>query len=63
MSKQYTVAVRKWFGGYDDIVVEANDRNDAVVRAREYIEKNYQKDRYDLRDIRCIKKNKPQKTK
>ena len=55
---EYLMEVRHYFSGYEPFKIEAEDKANALAKAREYVDKNphYWGGNYDKRTIRCVKK-------
>lgn len=55
---KYLMEVRHWFSGYERFVIEAENKEDAVKKGKQYVltsaKSNW--DNYNLNDVRCVKK-------
>lgn len=58
---QYQMEIKRWFGGYVSFVIEADNKADALAKAKEYVCRTqpYCFDDYNRNDVRCVKKLKP----
>lgn len=58
---QYQMEIKRWFGGYEPFVIEADNKANALAKAKVYVCQNppYCWGDYNINDIRCVKKLKP----
>ena len=54
---KYLMEIRHYFSGYEQFIIEAEDKGDALVKAKEYAEKHIcWGGNYDMKSIKCVKK-------
>lgn len=56
---KYVMAVRHYFLGWKEFEIEAENKQDALVKSKEFLNKSSEYScggNYNLRDIKCIKK-------
>ena len=54
---KYLMEIRQYFLGYEQFIIEAENKTDALTKAKEYAEKHIcWGGNYDLKSIRCVKK-------
>lgn len=56
---QYLMEIKHWLGGYDNFVIDAENKTEALAKARVFACQKYSWDSYNLNDVRCVKKLKP----
>ena len=58
---QYLMEIKRWFAGSSQFVIEAENKADALEKAKAYVCKTqpYCFGDYNKNDIRCVKKLKP----
>lgn len=55
----YLMAIRRYFCGYEEFEIEAENKQDAVEKSKEYVRITppYSGgNNYDVNDVKCIKK-------
>ena len=57
---KYLMEVRRYFYGYEQFVIEAENKQDAVEKGKLYVLRNwkYSGGNYNCNDVRCVKKMK-----
>lgn len=60
---KYLMAVYHYFRGYQQFEIEADNKQDAIAKARVYVRQSplYSGGNYDTNDIKCLKKTKKKK--
>lgn len=60
---RYLMEVRKWFGGYETFVVEADGKSDALDKGKKilYTDWRYSHNNVDRLSLKVVKKLKPEK--
>jgi hypothetical protein len=53
--------IKRWFGGYDTFVVEAENKTHATSKGMTFACQKYSWDSHNLNDVRCVKKLKPKR--
>lgn len=54
---KYLMEIRHYFSGYEQFVIEAENKADALIKTKEYAEKHIcWGGNYDRNSIRCVKK-------
>ena len=56
---KYIMAVRHYFAGWEEFEIEAENKQDALVKSKEFLNKSSKYScggNYNLKDIKCIKK-------
>ena len=56
---EYLMEIKRWFGGYDTFVIEAENKTHAVSKGMVFACQKYSWDSHNLNDVRCVKKLKP----
>ena len=52
----YLMEIRHFFSGYKHFEIEAENKEDAVEKAKIFVSRNWKYDNCDKNDVRCIKK-------
>lgn len=64
MSHTYLMQVYRYFGGYEEFTIEAENKSDALRLGKIYVLQNPKYDsNYDKNDVKVVKKMKPKKVK
>lgn len=66
MANKYLMAVYHFFSGYENFEIEAENKEDAVKKGKEFVKHNFHYrhgGNYNTDDVKCIKKMKSKKGK